>query len=104
MKKLGCLVIMIIVGIIAWVTNPGDQAHLDNAYKVLKEQGVDNYGIDPAYITIGEGMLGKKGMDGLMKSFVKRKDYYLFSLTQVDIMGDKHYVALGLFGKMWNVF
>lgn len=104
MKKLGCLVIFVVIGFAAWLTNPSKQQHVDNAYSVLRAQGVENFGIDPSYLAIGEGLLGKEGMDSMLGSFVKRRDYYFFSLTQVNILGRSHYVSLGLFGRMWNIF
>ncbi len=103
MRRLGCLVIFCLIGFIAYKTNPTEQEHIDNAYKILKENGVEDYGINSDYLTIGEGLLGKDKMDKFLDNFIQRKNYVLFSLTEVDLNGQKETIALGLFGKMWNI-
>ncbi len=103
MRKLGCLVLVVVFCYIAYSTNPTEKEHIENAYSVLKEHGIDNYGINSDYLTIGQGLLGKEQMDVFLENFVHRRNYLLFSLTEVDINGNKEIIAIGLFGKLWNI-
>lgn len=103
MKKVGCLFVFVVLAVLMFVTNPSEQAHIDNAYTVLREKGMDKFGINSDYLVVGEGLLGREQMDDLLKKFIKRKNYYLFSVTEIDLMGEKHNVALGLFGRLWSI-
>lgn len=87
-----------------YATNPSEQQHIDNARQMLKERRLDSsLGVNPDYLTIGEGLLGKKQMDSLLDKFIKRKNYYLFSLTQVDLGGRVRTIGLGVFGHIFSV-
>lgn len=103
MKKFGCFVIFIFLGFIAFVTNPSEDEHIDFAHTILKKQGVDSFGINPDYLVIGEGLLGKDNMGNFLKKFIIRKNYYLFSLTEVEIMDNAQIVAVGAFGRLWTL-
>ncbi len=103
MRKLGCLVLLVLFGYIAYNTNPDKEMHIENACEILKESGVENFGLNSVYMSIGEGLLGKDRMQSLMSKFIVRKNYLFFSLTQIEIDGDEEIVALGMFGKMWNI-
>lgn len=103
MKKLGCLFMLVVLAVAMFITNPSEKEHIDNAYKVLKERKLESIGINADYLTIGEGLLGKQKMDGLLKKFIVRKNYYLFSLTQIDLGGDIRTVGFGVFGHIFSV-
>ncbi len=103
MKKLGCLVIFVVVGFFAFKFNPTKEEHAQNAVKLLKEIGVENYGINKDYLAIGEGLLGKERMEDLMGKFITRKNYFFFSLTAIDVEGDEQIIALGLFGHFFDL-
>ncbi len=103
MKKIGCFVIFLLFAVIAYLTNPTEDQHIEKAYQILREQGVKNFGINSDYLAIGEGLVGKDNMNEFMSKFIKRKNYYLFSLTEVDINGIEQIVGIGLFGKVWDI-
>lgn len=103
MKKIGCLFVFVVLAVVMFVTNPSEESHIDNAYKVLREKGVEKFGIDVNYLAIGEGLLGKEQMDGLLSKFITRKNYYIFSITEVEYGGQQHSVALGVFGTFFNI-
>lgn len=103
MKKLGCLVVFAIIAFFAYVSNPSEEDHVEYTYALLKEQGIDNLGINPDYLVIGEGLLGKDNMSGFLKKFISRKNYLLFSLTEVHFRDTPQTVAIGAFGKIWSI-
>ncbi len=103
MKKLGCLIIFALIGYVAYITNPTEQEHIDNAYEVMAENGVKDFGVNGDYLNVGKKILGKNNMDKLMNKFIERKNYYLFSLTELDLNDDKQIIAVGLFGKLWSI-
>lgn len=86
-----------------FVTNPTEQQHVDNAYSILKERKMESLGINADYLTIGEGLLGKEKMDNLLKKFITRRNYYVFSLTQIDLGGDERTVGFGVFGHIFTI-
>ncbi len=103
MKKIGCLVIFIALGYFAYVTNPSKEKHIENAIRILKECGVENFGINSDYLTIGEGLVGKEGMADFMTRFIERDSYLVFSLTKVEIAGQQQTIAIGLFGHLFDI-
>lgn len=102
-KRLFRLAILAGICYVAYITNPSEEEHIDNAYKILKESEVEDFGVNADYLAVGEGLLGKEGLNNLLGKFIVRKNFYLFSLTEIDIRGEKSIVALGLFGKMWDL-
>ncbi len=103
MRKIGCLVIFVVIGFLAFKLNPTKEEHIQNATELLKESGVENFGINKDYLTIGEGLLGKERMGDLMEKFVTRKNYFFFSLTAIEIDGDEQIIALGLFNHFFDM-
>lgn len=104
MKKLGCLFILVVLAGIMYTTNPSQSEHVDKARQMLKERRLDSsLGLNPDYLTIGEGLLGKKQMDSLLDKFIKRENYYLFSLTQIDLAGDVRTIGFGIFGHIFSI-
>lgn len=103
MKKLGCLVIFVVLGVVMYMTNPSQKEHIDNAYKILREKGIEKFGINANYLAVGEGLLGKEQMDELLSRFITRDNYYLFSITQIEYTGRQHKVALGIFDHFWDI-
>ncbi len=85
------------------MTNPSEKEHIDFAYKILKKQGIERFGINPDVLIIGEDFYGKENMDFFIKKLISRKNYYVFSLTEIDIMDNKQIVAIGAFGKIWTL-
>ncbi|MEG0601913.1 MAG: DUF4359 domain-containing protein [Mucinivorans sp.] len=84
-------------------TNPSQEQHIDNAYRILKERHLDDLGINADYLTIGQGLLGKEQMDNLLKKFISRDNYYLFSLTKIDLGDKTRTVGIGLLGHIFTI-
>lgn len=103
MKKIGCFVIFVIIAVFAFITNPSEKQHIEYAYEALKSQGIENTGINPDYLVIGEGLLGKENMNDFLKRFIKRNNYFLFSLTELEFSDEPRIVAIGAFGKIWTI-
>lgn len=101
MKKLGCLFVLLVVGGILVATNPSHQDHVTAVRQALNEQKLTDLGIDANYLAIGQGLLGKEQMDRLLGKFVVRNNYYIFSLTQIDLGPERKTVGLGIGTKVW---
>lgn len=102
-KRLGCLLVLIAIGVIAFVTNPSARTHRENAMELLLEYGGEEFGLNSDYITIGKGLIGAENMDELMASFINRRNYIFFSVTEIKVGDRSEIVALGLFGTMWDL-
>lgn len=94
---------MVLLAVVMFVTNPREQQHVDRAMQALKDRKIEGLGLNTDYLTIGEGLVGKDKMDELLKKFITRKNYYLFSLTEIDLLGDKRIVGLGIFGHIFSI-
>ncbi|MEG2728158.1 MAG: DUF4359 domain-containing protein [Mucinivorans sp.] len=94
---------MIVIAVVMCATNPSQEQHIDNAYRILKERHLDDLGINADYLTIGQGLLGKEQMDNLLKKFISRDNYYLFSLTKIDLGDKTRTVGIGLLGHIFTI-
>lgn len=103
MKKLGCLFVLLIVGGVLVATNPSHEAHVVAVREALKEQKLAELGIDANYLAIGQGLLGAEQMDRLLGKFVVRNNYYIFSLTQIDLGKDRKTVGVGVGSKVFLI-
>ena len=103
MKKLGCLFVLLVLGGILMATNPSHQAHVDAVRTALKERRLADLGIDADYLSIGQGLLGAERMDALLGKFVVRNNYWVFSLTQIDLGAERKTVGIGIAGHVWLI-
>ncbi|MFI3287496.1 MAG: hypothetical protein R3Y61_03370 [Rikenellaceae bacterium] len=102
-KRLFKIAIVLGICYVAYITNPSEEEHIDNAYKILNESGIEDFGVNSDYLAVGEGLLGREGLNNLLGKFIVRKNYYLFSLTEIDLKGEKSIVAVGLFGHIFDL-
>lgn len=102
-KKLGCLLVFIAIAIIAFVTNPSERTHRENALELLQEYGGDEFGINSDYLPVAKELIGADSVDEVIASYINRKNYLFFSLTEIKIGDRSEIVALGLFGTMWDL-
>ncbi len=88
MKKL--LIGLIILAVIATVTNPSEQTHKDAVKKELKSE-LDFSGIAE------ELNLGSF----LINNLIIRENHYVYSITKLKIMGEEKVVGYGAFGMVF---
>lgn len=103
MKKLLFLVLVVLIGVIAFMTRPDKQAHKEAMMKAVKEY-VDEEATNKGLGNNGLTRLGKnivnKAVEAALNNKLKLDDYYLFNTTHVK-MGDKQKtLSVGLFGKV----
>lgn len=91
-------------------SNPSEENHIESVKTKLKKafkkkmnsELTENQ--DDAFATLGNGLgllLGDTFIDKLTDGFVSRKNYILFSLTNVEYNGEDKIIGLGILG---NVF
>ena len=123
-KKIILLVLLIITAILA-ITNPSKESHVatvtKNAEQIFGEQFVDSLQNDLVGSIKGmlseddlkglEGFFGKKNVELAEKyleesnpeiaELVNRRNYFLFSLTQVEVAGISQTIGIGILGGVY---
>ncbi len=102
MGKLGCLFFVGVIGFVAYLTNPSKQRHLENAYSIMNQRGLDFMGEDSSALNFIEDFVGKERMAEFLAPFIRVKNYVVFSVTQISIAGEEQTIAIGAFGMFWD--
>ena len=100
-------ILLIVLLIILYASNPAIEAH-QNAVKsklshLIKQQTATKSN-DNTTEKLGKafiGYLGESFADQIVNEYIKRKDYFFFSLTTIEFKGNEKIIGVGLFG---NVF
>ena len=108
MKKLFVLGIVIIVAVL---TNPKKQDHIDVIKKEISSRSLENSMDD---LTTGNDMeragsalgmtLGMALLDKMLESLIEVDNYLLFSLSKLSYNGNERIIAIGAFGNVWLLF
>ena len=102
MKKLLFLLVVVLIGVIAFKTRPDKQAHKEAMMKAVKEY-VDEEAANKGLGDNGLTRLGKNIVNKAVEAALNNKlklDDYLFNTTHVK-MGDKQKtLSVGLFGQV----
>jgi len=96
----GRLFFFLAVATLLIYTNPSEKMHLDFIKEVCHKE---NNKTPSFYGNLGrlfEIVLGDERYNGLLKDFVKRKNYVFFSLTEIQLNGKTEIVAIGVFGNI----
>lgn len=81
MKKL--LIGLVILGVLAFVTNPNEQKHREAVKKAINDE--DN------------SEIGKSLKGFLVNNTIIREDHYVYSTTKLKVLGQEKVVGYGFF-------
>ncbi len=98
-------IFLLVIIAIFYTSNPSalehQQAVKNKINKVLKNNYLSNSGTPSDNLISSLGGLFVDGLvDGAVESYVTRKDYFLFSLTNIDFNGETRVIGVGLLGKV----
>jgi hypothetical protein len=107
-RKMKTLITVGIVVVIAAITNPGKQAHVDAVKEFLLESANEKMmtELDGAnkWETVGAALgytLGVNVIDKMAGSFVRSRNFVIFSTTVVTYKGESKTIGIGGFGNVW---
>src|SRR5690554_6336538 len=101
--------VYIIIGIIllvAFFTNPGQEAHKDILMEKLKPELLEYYFDErepDEYVSVGDAlglMIGSAFVERFMKNLVKVDNYLLFSLSKITWEGQTKVIGVGILGTV----
>lgn len=97
-----------IILIIATITNPSKQDHIDAIKELLtgsiNETIGDELGSADGWEAAGAALgytLGMGMINTMADSFVHRKNFVVFSLTEISFKGESKIIGIGAFGNVW---
>ena len=86
---------LIILGVIAFVTNPDETKHREAVKKEIGDFTADEN--DGALAKVGKA-LGGGLADLAVNTTIKRENRYVYSATKISIAGEEKIIGYGLFG------
>jgi hypothetical protein len=98
-------IFLLVIVAIFYTSNPSvlehQQAVKNKINKVVKNNFPSENGIasDNIMSTLG-GLFVDGLVNGAVESYVTRKDYFLFSITNIDFNGESRVIGVGLLGKV----
>lgn len=105
MKKLLCLVIVLLVGVLMVLTAPNEEKHKEAMMKAIKAY-VDEEAEIRGFKDNGVTRMGKSIIISATKtalnSKIKFDNYYLFNKTHVRMDGEDQMLSLGLLGMVFT--
>lgn len=96
----GRLIFFIAVATLFIYTNPSEKMHLDFIKEIGHKELNKTRSSYSNIVRLFEVILGDERFNGLLKDFVKRKDYVFFSLTEIQFKGKTETVAIGVLGNI----
>lgn len=98
------IVILIAVGIVAYLTNPTEQMHREAAglkLEKIADNALAKYGV-------GNNVLSSLGLDAgnlfvkqLLDNHITSDNYQLFSLTKLNWEGNSYVIGIGAFNRVF---
>lgn len=93
---------MIVLMLIAFFSNPKQEQHekivREKAIVLLKQEAGEQ---NEQAIDFGIQLFGNTLIDQFMRNHVKVENYYLFSLTKIQMGHQKNTIGGGAFGTIW---
>jgi len=102
------LIVLGIIVIVAVITNPKKNEHVDILKEKISQSAIhaaakdmdSGNGFERAGAAIGV-TLGLKFLDSIIESVVEVDNYLLFSLTKLSYDGNEKIIGIGAFGNVW---
>jgi hypothetical protein len=103
MKKILWIVIVVLVGVVMYITAPSEEKHKEVMMKAVREY-IDEEAANRGFKDNGITRLGKNVVAQAVKTALNSKlkfdNYYLFNMTHVKLDGENKTLSLGIFGKV----
>jgi hypothetical protein len=98
-KGYGRLIVLIALATLFIYTNPSEKMHLDFVKEIIHDHNNNNPSFWGGLNRLLEVTMGDERYNGLLKDYVKRKNYVLFSLTEIKYEGKSGILAIGILGN-----
>lgn len=98
-KGYGRLIILIALATLFIYTNPSEKMHLDFVKGRIHEELNNDESFASGLIRLIEIGIGDERTNNLLKDVFKRRNYVLFSLTEVKYEGNSEIFAIGILGN-----
>ncbi|MBO6018045.1 MAG: DUF4359 domain-containing protein [Prevotella sp.] len=105
MKKILWIVIVLLVGVLMFITAPAEEKHKEAMMKAVREY-IDEEAANRGFKDNGITRLGKNVVAQAVKTALNSKlkfdNYYLFNMTHVKLGSENKVLSLGIFGKVFT--
>lgn len=98
-KGYGRLIILIALATLLIYTNPSEKMHLDFVKEKIHTELNKDESFASGLIRLIEIGIGDERTNNLMKDVVKRKNFVLFSLTEIQYKEQSQVIAIGILGN-----
>lgn len=101
-KKKGyrSLIILIVFATLFIYTNPNEKMHFDFVKEKIREKLNSNEYFEPGIVRLIKSGKDDEQYNGLLKDFVKRKNFVFFSLTEVKNEDKLAVISIGILGNI----